>query len=255
MTLNKLKRSAITSKGPDAACDRAFKQGVKMTTKTKIVTFGRDLETQAIRVALSTNDPNSRSPAFALQEIYKIARASGLVDSEWELQKCSQEELDAIYRGYISWNERECHWQKRAGLHMTFEQIVKIAVRWYINNWDFKRHTRDADVQYPEDLALAPLSEELKHMSDVLEPARYELTRRIFKTKDSDCYRYIDVEKNDAGLFVAGAGRFDEDVFSHKRCGPPNTLWNLELKTVFPILRDTQILSYTVHSLLSKRGV
>lgn len=225
-----------------------------MTTKPTIVTFGRDLETQAIRVALSTIDPNPRSPAFALQEIYKIARERGIVNSQWDLKTCCQEELDAIYRDCISWNERKCHWQRGVGLYMTFEQIVKIAVRWYVNNWDFKRHTRDSDVQYPEDLALAPLSEELKHMSDVLEPARYELTRRIFKTKDSDCYRYIDVEKNDAGLFVAGVGRFDEDIFSHKRCGPPNTLWNLELETVFPILRDKQVLSYTVHSLSSKMG-
>ena len=226
-----------------------------MTTKTKIVTFGRDLETQAIRVALSTSDPNPRSPAFALQEIYKIARSSGLVDSQCELQTCSQEELDAIYRGCISWNERECHWQRRAGLHVSFDRIVKIAVRWYVNDWDLKRHTRDTDVQYPEDLALVPMSDEFKHLADVLEPARYELTRRIFKTKDSDCYHYVDVEQNDAGLFVAGVGRFDEDVFSHKRFGPPNTLWNLELETVFPILRDTQVLSYTVHSLLSKMGV
>ncbi len=225
-----------------------------MTTKPTIVTFGRDLETQAIRVALSTIDPNPRSPAFALQEIYKIARERGIVNSQWDLKTCCQEELDAIYRDCISWNERKCHWQRGVGLYMTFEQIVKIAVRWYVNNWDFKRHTRDSDVQYPEDLALAPMSEELKHMSDVLEPARYELTRRIFKTKDSDCYRYIDVEKNDAGLFVAGVGRFDEDIFSHKRCGPPNTLWKLELETVFPILRDKQVLSYTIHSLSSKMG-
>ncbi len=226
-----------------------------MTIKPTIVTFGRDLETQAIRVALSTIDPNPRSPAFALQEIYKIARENGIVNSQWDLKTCCKEELDAIYRDCISWNERKCHWQRGVGLHMTFEQIVKIAVRWYVNNWDFKRHTRDTDIQYPEDLALVPMTDELKHLADVLEPARYELTRRIFKTKDSDCYHYIDVEQNDAGLFVAGVGRFHEDVFSHKRCGPPNTLWNLELETVFPILKDTQVLSYTVHSLLSKRGV
>lgn len=227
-----------------------------MTTKKAILTFGYDLLTQATRLALATIDPNPRSPAFAIQEIYKLAQKSGLLDVHWQLHKCIKEEIDALIRDCVSWNESQCHWQTGPGKHVSFEKISQIAVRWYINDWDYKRHARDPEVKYPEDSQLVPMSDEFKHMSNVLTPARYELTRRIFKTKDSDVYHYIDVEKNDDGLFLAYVGHFDDDdLSSHRRCGLPQDFWDLELKTVFPTLKDAQVLSYTVHSLSSKRGV
>jgi hypothetical protein len=226
-----------------------------MTHKHPSLVFGQDVESQAIGLALSTRDPNPRSPAFALQAIYKLVEKNGVVDARWRLHTRIKEKIETTYRDRVSWNEMLCHWQVGTGTHVPFEEIAKAAIRWYINGWDLTRHTRDTEVQYPEDVELLPWSSEFKHMSDVLRPLSDELTRRIFITNHSNRIYYIDVVPEKPDRFVASVGHFDDGYESHRRCGPPDTLWNLEMKTVFPILKGVRVLSYQIHDIFVKRGV
>jgi hypothetical protein len=226
-----------------------------MTTRQATVVIGESLESQAIDHALMVSDPNRRSPAFALHEIFKAANKSGAVKNRWDMRTRIGKELEVAYRDCVSWNDMKSEWQLGQGTHVAFEKIVQIAVKWYVNDWDFKRHTRDSDVQYPEDLDLVQGSSEFKHMSGVLMPSKDELTRRLIHTKNSDLVYYLDVVPDEDGRFVASIGHFDDHYRSNRRCGPPDTFWNLEMKTVFPILAGARVLSYKIHHICAKREV
>lgn len=226
-----------------------------MTTKQATVAIADSVESQAIAHAFMVSDPNRRSPAFALHEIFKAAQKIGAVKHRWDICTQIAEKLEVAYRDCVSWNEMKSEWQQGKGTHVPFEKIVEIAVKWYVNDWDLKRHTRDSDVQYPEDLELVPGSSEFKHMSVVLMPSKDEITRRLFKTNHSNLIHYLDVVPDEDDRFVASIGHFDDHYRSNRRCGPPDTFWNLEMKTVFPILACARVLSYKIHHICSKREV
>lgn len=226
-----------------------------MTFKQATIVIGESVESQAIEHAFMVRDPNRRSPAFALQEIFKVVQKSSAAIKRWDLHKQIAEELEVAYRDCVSWNEMKSEWQLGKGTHVPFKKIVEIAVKWYVNDWDFKRHTRDSDVQYPEDLELVPESSEFKHMSGVLMPSKDELTRRIFKKNHSDLVYYLDVMPDEDDRFVALTGHFNDDYRSNRRCGPPDTLWELEMKTIFPFLARACVLSYKTHHICARRGL
>jgi hypothetical protein len=108
---------------------------------------------------------NPRSPAFALQAIYKLVEKNGVVDARWRLHTRIKEKIETTYRDRVSWNEMLCHWQVGTGTHVPFEEIAKAAIRWYINGWDLTRHTRDTEVQYPEDVELGSRVESARPMA------------------------------------------------------------------------------------------
>ncbi len=225
-----------------------------MTTKSPRTAYGYTLETHAIEEAVDAKDPNSRSPAFALQAILKVIKEARVIDFEHQMGTNLTKRIDAAIRDKVTWNEFESRWQLGKGTNVSFKKIVQTAVRWYVNDWDFKRHTRDSEVVYPEDLGMAPWGNEFKHLSEVLMPAPKELTRRIFASPTDDCFHYLDVIPH-ANQFVAECGRFD-DIQSHRRFGEPADFWQLEADTIFPLLENVKVLSYTIHPIhfQKKRG-
>lgn len=216
-----------------------------MTTKSPRTAYGFTLEEHAIAQALDTKDPNSRSPAFALQAILQIIKKERVIDFEHEIRTNLTKRIDAAIRDKVTWNEFESRWQLGKGTNVSFKKIVQAAIRWYVNDWDFKRHTRDSEVVYLEDFGIVSWSDEFKHLSEVLMPSPKELTRRIFTSPNDDCFHYLDVIPH-ADQFVAECGRFD-DIQSHRRFGEPANFWRLEAETIFPLLENVKVLSYTIH--------
>lgn len=216
-----------------------------MTTKSPRTACGFSLEEHAIAQAFDTKDPNPRSPAFALQAILQIIKKERVIDFEHEIRTNLTKSIDAAIRNKVTWNEFESRWQLGKGTNVSFKKIVQAAIRWYVNDWDFKRHTRDSEVVYPEDFGIVSWSDEFKHLSEVLMPSPKELTRRIFKSPNDECFHYLDVIPH-ANQFFAECGRFD-DIQSHRRFGEPADFWKLEAETIFPLLKNVKVLSYTIH--------
>ena len=226
-----------------------------MTTKSITYTLGKTLENQAIGEALFAKNPNPRSPAFALQETFRLLKEAGVLSNTWELKTSISDKIDEVIRDKVTWNERECHWQLGKGKNVPFEKISQAAVRWYVNDWDFKRHIRDTEVEYPEDFGTLLFESEFKHLSTSLLPAKDELTRRILASKNhNDFYYYVDVVPQEDNQFAAEFGCFDKPEY-HITLGESKDFWRLEVDTVLPQLQAGKVLSYTVHHISSKRGV
>jgi hypothetical protein len=226
-----------------------------MTTKSLTFTLGNTLESAAVGVALLTQNPNPRSPAFALHEIFRLLKEAGMLTHRWELVSITNNKIEEVVRDKVTWNERDCHWQLGKGKNVAFEEIAQAAVRWYVNDWDFKRHVRDTEVEYPEDFGTLLFESEFKHLSASLMPAKDELTRRILKSPNHNCcFYYVDVIPLDDNGFAAEFGRFDKPEY-HRRLGQSKDFWRLEVETVLPQLEAAKVLSYTVHHISSKKGV
>ncbi len=232
---------------------QAFKQGVKMSTKSIVEIGGYSLQDHALFSALIWSNPNQRSPAYAIQAIFKIAQEAGVLNSKWDLRTCISDRVDVLIRGKVSWNKRKSCWQLGKGTHVSFKKIAQIAVRWYAHGWDFERHTRDSEVRYPEDVEISPLGDEFKHLMGTLMPAKGELTRRIVTTPVSEHFYYLDVIPYEDDLFIAEYGNFD-DYKTHRKIGQPADFWTLEMKTVLPMLRGAKVLSYRSHTNFSRMG-
>jgi hypothetical protein len=226
-----------------------------MTTKSVNFAFGRTLENHALMAALYPHKPNPRSPAFALQEIFILLKKVGVLRQPWQLETEISNRIDEVIRDQVTWNDQECHWQVGKGTNVPFNKIAEDAIRWYLNDWDFKRHTRDSEVEYPEDLANFFAEDEFKHLADALLPAKDELTRRIFTSRNNNnFFYYVDVVPLEDNQFAAEYGRFDKPE-CHQTLETSKNFWELEVSTILPLLRRGKVLSYTIHHITSKRGV
>jgi hypothetical protein len=226
-----------------------------MTKKALMFTFGQTLENHAVGEALHVPNPNPRSPAFALQESFRLVNEAGLISHTWELKTSISDKIDEVIRDKVTWNERDCHWQIGKGKNVAFKEIAQTALRWYVHDWDFQRHTRDTEVEYPEDFGRLLFDSEFKHLSACLLPAKDELTRRILKSPNhNSCFYYVDVVPQDNNQFTAEFGRFDKPEY-HRTLGQSKDFWRLEVDTVLPQLEAGTVLSYTVHHISSKKGV
>ncbi len=226
-----------------------------MTTKSLKFAGGSNLKNQAVKEALYADDPNSRSPAFAIQAIFKLLKDAGVLEHAFELETTISDRIDEVIRDKVTWNERERHWQLGKGKHVSFEKIAQDATRWYIHDWDFKRHTRDTEVEYPEDIGNFFSEEDFKHLADTLMPSKNELTRRIFASPNhTNCLYYMDVVPLENDQFSAEFGRFDMPE-CHQVVEISKNFWNLEVRTILPLLQRGKVLSYTIHHISSKRGV
>jgi hypothetical protein len=222
-----------------------------MTTRKLHSTWGYKLEQSAIFDAMGTREPNPRSPAFALQAIFKVAKEAGALDQSWDIRMSNSDIIDAAVHDKVTWNKAKSCWHIGMGTNVPFKKIVECVVRWYVRDWDFARHTRDAEIVYPEDKTLTKLA--CAGLANTSMPRTDELTRRIVTKAGCEKFYYLDVLHLGNDMFVAEHGRFDESA-SHQRVGSPADFWNLEAKTIFPFLKNLKVLSYTVHHISSKKG-
>lgn len=222
-----------------------------MTTRNLQSTWGYRLEESAIFNAMGTREPNPRSPAFALQAIFKVAKEAGVLDKSWDIRIGNSDIIDATVHDKVTWNKTRSCWHIGKGTNVPFQKIVESAVRWYVNDWDFARHTRDSEIVYPEDKTLT--KRECADLLNTSMPRTDELTRRIVTMAGCNKFYYVDVLPLGGDVFVAEHGRFDNHE-SHQRVGSPANFWNLEAKTIFPFLKDVSVLSYRVHHISSRKG-
>jgi hypothetical protein len=225
-----------------------------MTTKSLKFPYGFTLELLAVSNALHAENPNSRSPAFAIQAVYKLAKDALKLEHTYDLVTKNIEIIDDVIRDQVTWNEQECHWQTGKGTNVSFNNIKQDAIRWYAHGWDFKRHTRDTEVEYPEDFENCFSSDEIKHLANSLLPAKDELTRRIFTPPNNNsCFYYIDVLPLENGQYSAEFGRFGRPEY-HRIVGTSKNFWDLEINTILPLLQGRIVLKNTFHHIVAKMG-
>lgn len=217
-----------------------------------------DINTIALAEALSAPTPNPRSPAFAVQEIFRITKS---LEGERQLFQSREEFLvlfptlnSSLYEDKLSWDRDSSSWSIGDGVTIDTFRIQEDVTRWYIHAWDFSRHTRDPEFQYPEDQQLGPSGEGVDALSHALMPLKNELTRRIFFEKSSDRLGYCDVYRSeDSENYVAEIGFFD-DIRTHRINFGEQPFWQLEGFTIPALLRKYQVLSYRVHNICARRS-
>lgn len=224
-----------------------------MTTKPVNHSWGYTLEDQALYAAMYTREPNPRSPAFAVQAIFKVVKEAGVVCDTWKLRPDITEIVDAAIRNKVSWNKAKSCWQLGRGTHVSFKKIANDVIRWYTHDWDFARHTRDTETGYPEDREFLPWEAESEHLLNTFMPRADELTRRIVIIPGCRKFYYLDVMQHEGDMFIAEHGNFD-DCQSYRRIGYPTDFWSLETKTILPFLKNLKVLSYTIHHISSRNG-
>lgn len=217
-----------------------------------------NIEMIAIDEALSAPSPNPRSPAFAIQEIFRIAES---YRGEDQIFMTREDFLvmfprfeGAFYKGKMSWDSARSCWNLADGPTIDASRIQADALRWYVRGWDFSRHTRDTEFEYPEDYKFGPAGEGVDELFHALMPLRDELTRRIFIEKQTDKVGYCDVyQSDDSEKYVAAIGFFD-DIRTHRVNFGEQPFWQLEGLTIPTLLRKYHVLSYRVHSISARRS-
>jgi hypothetical protein len=217
-----------------------------------------DIEMIAIDEALSAYNPNPRSPAFAVKKIFKIATS---YEGEDQIFMTREDFLvmfpgfkGSFYAGQMSWDSKRSCWSLEDGLTIDAARIQEDALRWYVNQWDFSRHTRDTEFSYPEDSEFAPSGDGVDHLFNALMPLEGELTRRIFIDQQKNEIGYCDVYKSkNSDMYVAETGFFN-DRRTHGLHRVVQPFWELEGFTVPGLLRHHKVLSYRVHSIYALRG-
>ena len=217
-----------------------------------------DINTIALAEALSAPAPNSRSPAFAVQEIFRITKS---LEGERQLFQSTEEFLilfptleSSLYEGKLSWDRDSSSWSIGDGVTIDTFRIQQDVTRWYIHGWDFSRQTRDPEFQYPEDQHFGSSGEGVDALFHALMPLKNELTRRIFIDKKSNRLGYCDVYRAcDPGKFITEIGFFD-DIRTHRLEFGAQPFWQAEGLTIPALLRDRRILSYRVHNISARRS-
>lgn len=217
-----------------------------------------DIAMIAIDEALSAPSPNPRSPAFAVQEIFRIAKS---YQGEDQIFMTREDFLvmfpgfkGTFYEGKMCWDSTRSCWNLADGPTVDASRIQADALRWYVSGWDFSRHTRDTEFEYPEDYKFGPAGEGVDQLFNVLMPLRDELTRRIFVEKQSDRLGYCDVyQSDDSEQYVAAIGFFD-DRRTHRIQFGAQPFWQLEGFTIPALLSKHHVLSYRVHSISARRA-
>ncbi|MEY4566998.1 MAG: hypothetical protein RLY14_1968 [Planctomycetota bacterium] len=213
-----------------------------------------DIEMIAIDAALSAYKPNQRSPAFAVQHIYKIASEELPFMTREDFLAMFPSVKGGFYKGQMSWdNSRSC-WTLEDGPTVDATRIQHDVMRWYLNDWDFSRHARDTEFSYPEDREFAPSGDGIDRLFYALMPLDDELTRRIFVDQQTQEVGYCDVYKSQkTEMYVAEMGFFN-DRRTHGVKRVTQAFWELEGFTVPGILSHHKVLSYRVHSICALRG-
>lgn len=217
-----------------------------------------DIEMIAVDAALKAPNPNPRSPAFAVQKIFRIAES---YTGEDQIFMTREDFLvmfpgfkGSFYQGQMSWNSTNSCWSLEDGPTVDASRIQEDAMRWYLNGWDFSRHTRDTDFRYPEDKEFGPSGEGVDRLFSALMPLEDELTRRIFVERHTNRIGYCDIYKSDTpGMYVADTGFFDDRRTYGVRF-EKQPFWQLEGLTVPAMLSSYNVLSYRVHSVLARRS-
>jgi hypothetical protein len=212
-----------------------------------------DIEMIAVDAALSAYKPNPRSPAFAVQHIYKIAGEELPFMTREDFLVMFPSVRGHFYKGQMSWDNKRSCWTLEDGPTIDATRIQQDVMRWYLNDWDFSRHARDTEFSYPEDREFAPSGEAIDRLIYALMPLEGELTRRIFVDEKNEV-GYCDVYKSkNSEMYVAELGFFnDRRTHGVQRAIQP--FWELEGFTVPGLLRYRKILSYRVHSIYALRG-
>lgn len=216
------------------------------------------IEMIAVDEALSASQPNPRSPAFAIQKIFNIAKSYRWDDQIFKTREDFVTSFPGIqgnfYEGKMSWDSARSCWTLGDGPTIDASLIQKDALRWYLNRWDFSRHTRDTAFEYPEDCKFGPAGEGIDKLFHALMPLENELTRRIFLEKSSDRLGYCDVfRSDDSGNYAAEIGFFD-DIRTHRINFSKQPFWQLEGFTIPALLSNYHVLSYRVHNIAARRS-
>ena len=217
-----------------------------------------DINTIALAEALSAPTPNQRSPAFAVQAIFRITKS---LEGERQLFQSREEFLalfttleSSLYENKLSWDRDSSSWSIGNGVTIDTFRIQEDVTRWYIHAWDFSRHSRDPEFQYPEDQQFAPSGEGVHSLFHALMPLKDELTRRMFIDKESNRLGYCDVyQACDAKKYITEIGFFD-DIRTHRLEFGAQPFWQAEGLTIPALLRDRRILSYRVHNISARRS-
>ena len=217
-----------------------------------------NIEMIAIDEALSAPSPNPRSPAFAVQEIFRIAKS---FRGEDQIFMTKEDFLvmfprlkGTFYKGKMSWDSTRSCWNLQDGPTVDASRIQADVLRWYVNAWDFSRHSRDPQFQYPEDLHFGPSGEGVDSLFHALMPLKDELTRRIFIDKKSNRLGYCDVYRAcDPGKFITEIGFFD-DIRTHRLEFGAQPFWQTEGLTIPALLGDHRVLSYRIHNISARRS-
>lgn len=206
----------------------------------------------ALDAALSAPEPHPRSPAFAVQAIYR-STAGSFATREDFLRAFPSISAD-FYKGKLSWNYGESCWELAAGPVVHCSRIEEDAVRWYVSGRDFSRHTRDPEFSYPEDPEVLSWQDDGDKIYHALMPLAGELTRRLFLDPETNSVGYCDVYRSDEpGQFTAVLGFFEE-ARTHRVRSATACFWELEGAIIPSMLRYYRFLRYDVLPLSAKRG-
>lgn len=216
------------------------------------------IEIISVGEALAAPQPNPRSPAFAIQEIFKIAQSNKCDDQILKNKEDFVTYFPRIkgnfYEGKMHWDTTRSCWMLGGGPTLDASLIQKDALRWYVNNWDFSRHTRDTAFEYPEDCEFGPAGEGIDELFYALMPLANELTRRIFLEKPTERLGYCDVfHSDDSENYDMEIGFFD-DIRTHRIIFSEQPFWKLEGFTIPALLRKYHIISYRVHNISARRS-
>lgn len=209
----------------------------------------------ALDEALSAPKPHPRSPAFAVQAIYRLAYEASCSFMTKEDYLASFPAMSAnIYKGKLSWNYAESCWQLEDGPTVDCSRIEEDTVRWYVAGRDFSRHTRDSKFSYPEDAELISWHDDGDKLYDALMPLPGELTRRLFQDPETNSLGYCDVYRSEQpGQFTTVMGFFD-DPRTHGVRMRSGSFWELEGAVIPSMLRYYRVLRYDVLPLSAERG-
>jgi hypothetical protein len=209
----------------------------------------------ALDHALSAPEPHPRSPAFAIQAIYRLAGEAELFPTREGFLRAFGSIKRDTYEGKLSWNYGQSSWELGGGPTVDCSRIEEDAVRWYVTGRDFSRHTRDPKFSYPEDADVLSWHDDGDKIYHALMPLHGELTRRLFRDPESASFGYCDVYRSDEpGQFVAALGFFD-DARTHGVVRSTRApFWELEGAIIPSMLRYYRVLRYDVLPVSAKRG-
>lgn len=218
-----------------------------------------DIEVIALEAALSADHPKPRSPAFAVQAIFNIAASHkknvGEVLTRDDFLVEFSTLKSEVYKGLLSWDSENSCWSLGEGPAIDASRIQQDALRWYLNGWDFSRHTRDDKFRYPEDNKLGLSGEGIDPLFNAMMPLDDELTRRIFVEQGTKRIGYCDVFKSDEPeLYVAELGFFS-DRRTHSLQFGKQPFWQLEGISVPVLLSQHRVLCYRVHHISARRNI
>jgi hypothetical protein len=208
----------------------------------------------ALDEALSAPEPHPRSPAFAIQAIYRLVRDDEPSQTREGFLRAFRCTSPDVYKGKLSWNYGESCWELGPGPTVDCSRIEEDALRWYVTGRDFSRHTRDSKFAYPEDAVVLSWQDDGDKIYNALMPLPGELTRRLFQDPKTNDLGYCDVYRsNEPGQFTAVLGFFD-DPRTHGVRVKSGRFWELEGAVIPSMLRLHRVLRYDVLPLSAKRG-